>query len=112
MVKFMTLDYKKIGNRIRQARLKMNISQKDLAGLTNFSLTHIKNIESGNTKLSLPALIQISNALSITADEILCDNIKEVTAPFKNEINDILSDCDGYQLKVISATIKTLKENL
>ena len=108
----MVPDYIEIGKRIRNARLKAKLSQQKLADLANFSLTHIHNIENGNAKLSLPALLSIANALSVSADQLLCDNLIECKEPYLNEIQELLSQCDSYQLRVIETTIKALKESL
>ena len=57
------VDYKKIGERVREARLKKNLKQSQLAELVDCSNNHISHIEIGQTKLSLPLLLQISHAL-------------------------------------------------
>lgn len=70
-----TLDYVAIGKRIRAARKKRKWSIDKLALLSNISRPHMGHIETGATKLSLPALIAIANALEVTADELLCDSL-------------------------------------
>ena len=69
------IDYDAIGLRIKIARLKAKKTQETLANETGLSATHISNIETGNTKLSLPTIIAIANALSVSVDELLCDNV-------------------------------------
>lgn len=51
------VDYKKIGERVREARLKKNLNQSQLAELVDCSNNHISHIEIGQTKLSLPLLL-------------------------------------------------------
>ena len=70
-------DYKAIGNRIKQARKRQKITQKKLAEMTDLSTSHMSHIESGKTKVSLPSLIQIANALHTTVDSLLHDNIRQ-----------------------------------
>ena len=41
----------------------------------NLTREQYSNIETGNTKLSLPTIVQIANALSVTVDKLLCDNV-------------------------------------
>ena len=60
----MLVDYDAIGMRIKIARIRARISQETLAERTNFSTTHISNIETGNTKLSLPAIDRKSTRLN------------------------------------------------
>ena len=52
----MELDYKAIGKRIKIARIKADLTQEALAEKASLSTTHMSNIETGNSKLSLPAM--------------------------------------------------------
>ena len=47
----MELDYKAIGQNIREHRRKSGLNQKELAELVNLSPQHISHIETGHTKL-------------------------------------------------------------
>ena len=64
------IDYKKLGNRIKEARLTANITQETLAELVDLSITHISNIENGHAKVSLPALFDIAVVLSTSIDAL------------------------------------------
>lgn len=79
----MVVDYHAIGRRVKAARLKCGITQEVLAERTGLSLPHISNIETGNTKLSLPAMIHVANALSVSVDTLLCDNVKQAKVVFE-----------------------------
>ncbi len=111
----MTIDYKAIGKRIRIARIKSAITQEILAEKVSLSPTHISNIETGNTKLSLPTIIHIANALSVSVDELLCDNIICAKAVFKQELKDIVDDCSEYEIRflvdMLYATKNALRKN-
>ena len=72
----MALDYKAIGRRIRFARMSRQLTQEKLSELTDISREHISHIESGSTKLSLPAIVNIANALDTSVDYFLYDNVK------------------------------------
>lgn len=104
--------YQFIGSRIREIRLKKNMSQEKLAESANFSVTHVSHIETGSTKLSVMALIKIANALEVNADMILCDCILHSGKTFKNEIAHLVDDCDERQLRIIADMTKTLKMTL
>ena len=60
------IDYSAIGRRIKTARLSCGMTQEKLAEQTGLSLPHISNIETGHTKLSLPTMVEIANALSVS----------------------------------------------
>ena len=67
----MVIDYDAIGLRIKIARIKAKITQESLAKQIALSPTHVSNIETGNTKLSLPTMINIANVLAVSVDDLL-----------------------------------------
>lgn len=108
----MEIDYKLIGKRIREERISQNLSQQTLAEIANLSPTNISHIERGATKLSLPSLISIANALAVSTDFLLCDSLIDADSVYINEITDLLVDCDSRDLRLVSDIIKTVKESL
>ena len=89
----MELDYQAIGIRIRRLRKAQRLTQQALAEISNQEPSNISHIERGATKLSLPTIVNIANALGVTVDELLCDSLIESKAIFEREATDILSDC-------------------
>ena len=75
----MELDYKAIGKRIKIARIKADLTQEKLSEIVGVSPTHLSNIETGTTRVSLNTIINIANALHITSDDLLCDNAVSYT---------------------------------
>ena len=69
------LDYNAIGYRIKITRLKYKLTQEKLSEICDITPQHLSNIENGNTKVSLPTLIKIANALNVTVDYLLVDVI-------------------------------------
>lgn len=65
----MELDYRSIGRRIKIARIKADLTQEALAERVPLSTTHMSNIETGSSKLSLPTIVALANALSVSVDE-------------------------------------------
>jgi len=108
----MELDYKAIGIRIRRFRKARGLTQQALAELSDQEPSNISHIERGTTKLSLPTIVNIANALEITVDDILCDSLEMAKAPYEREASDILSDCSHAEQKIIVSTMRSLKENL
>ena len=104
------MDYYKIGQRIRRYRKAVCMSQEQLAERVNISVTHMSHIETGNTKLSLPVLVDISKALEVRTDELLFDSPspKEISM---TELNSILETCTSEQLCVIVETVKAIKNS-
>ena len=53
----------------------------------------MSHIESGKTKVSLPSLISIANALHTTVDSLLHENIEATYDAFDKDFKDLLEDC-------------------
>ena len=108
----MDLNYCDIGLRIKNERHKQNLSQERLAELAELSITHTSHIETGNTKVSLPTLVKIANALSVTLDDLVCESIIKAKDVFEDEITQEAKDCDDYEIRIIADTLKALKATL
>ena len=108
----MVVDYHAIGRRVKAARLRCGITQEVLAERTGLSLPNISNIETGNTKLSLPAMIHVANALSVSVDTLLCDNVKQAKVVFEAELQQLLSDCTTEEMRVLVEFLKATKRAL
>lgn len=73
------VDYKQIGTRIRQARLRAELSQEKLgkeAG--NLSPTAISLYEQGERRVSLEVLSAIAKALDVTLEELVQGYAEEI----------------------------------
>ena len=108
----MDIDYKAIGMRIRRFRKDKGITQQVLAELSDQEPSNISHIERGATKLGLPTIINIANALGVTVDDILCDSGCKSVIPYENEMLSIISDCTHAELKVLTENARSLKEIL
>lgn len=73
----MFLNYYQIGQKIRKYRKAMGMSQEQLAEQVRISTTHMSHIETGNTKLSLPVLVDIAKTLEVRTDDLLFDSPSE-----------------------------------
>lgn len=109
---FMEINYKDIGIRIKQERFNQNITQEKLAEISGISVTHMSNIENANTKLSLPVLVNIANALNCNANIILFGNTNSNLNASLSMISKILSDCSSEERIIIIDTIQALKNSL
>lgn len=108
----MELDYKAIGKRVKIARIKADMTQERLAELAGISPTHMSNIETGTTRVSLSAIVNLANALSVTSDDLLCDSIIKAKVQFEQDIAGVLQDCDEYEIRMIRDMAQALKETL
>lgn len=105
------MDYEKIGIRVRLFRQKKGLSQEQLAELVDISVTHMSHIETGNTKLSLPVFVALSNALNIRTDELLHDPIPEHSSVLR-EITSVIGACTPQQARCIADIVKAVKHSI
>ncbi|MBR6235077.1 MAG: helix-turn-helix domain-containing protein [Spirochaetales bacterium] len=108
----MGLDYKSIGLRIRKYRLRSGKSQEQLAEMAGLSRSHISYIENGRKAVSLEALVDISNALEVSADEFLVDNMDFTKSLNDNDASYILLDCSPQESEIITRNMRSLRETL
>ncbi len=108
----MELDYKAIGKRIKIARIKVDLTQEKLAEMIELSPTHLSNIETGTTRVSLSTIISLANALSVSVDDLLCDSVIKSKVQFEKDIKDILRDCDDYEIRIIKDMMESMKATL
>lgn len=104
------INYKAIGQRIKIARIKKGKTQESVADIIDITPSHMSNIETGKTKLSLPTLIAIANALSVSVDTLLCDNVLTSKVVFEKEAKEIFKDCDEYEVRFLVDLLKSAKE--
>ena len=109
------LDYKMIGQRIRAERNKKGWQQAELAFRAGMTAAHLSHIETAQTKLALPTIVKIANALSVSVDELLCDSLEQTQHVYDKRIAEELKDCDNGELQafleIIQSTKKVLRKN-
>lgn len=79
---------------------------------TGVSATHMSHIKTGNTKLSLPVLVNIAEALSVQTDALLYDTPRFSKTVASEHIQNLLDSCTTEQLYVIIDTLEALKVSL
>ncbi|MBO6244443.1 MAG: helix-turn-helix transcriptional regulator, partial [Clostridia bacterium] len=92
-----TVDYENVGNKIRERRNFLKVTQENLANDINVSASFISDIENGRRKMSLETMIKISIALKTSLDYFVLDNVKDVKLKNKikfDELKNILGTVD------------------
>lgn len=102
------MNYCEIGKRIRQYRNAKRLSQEELAEKINISTTHMSHIETGNTKLSLPVLVDLSIVLGVHTDDLLFDHPHERNVAL-DDLSDVLDACTPLQIRIIADMARALK---
>lgn len=105
-------DYKALGKRIRIARINADMTQDRLSTMLEMSLSHMSNIETGSTRISLTALVSIANALGVTVDDLLYDSIVHARPQLERDIQQIVDSCDDYELRVVKDVTQSVVDAL
>lgn len=99
-----SVNQKAIGQRIKRAREKKQLTQEQLAELVDLSPMHISVIERGAKPPKLETLINIANALGVSTDTLLQDVIDNHIKAVSSEAADLLEQLSSEeQRRVLSA---------
>jgi transcriptional regulator with XRE-family HTH domain len=105
-------DYNLIGRRIKERRRALKQTQENLAEAAGIGIQHMSKTENGRTKLSLPCLIALANALNVTVDYLLMDNIRLSKHDVILDAESVFSDCTPSEIFIIKQTLTVLKHSL
>lgn len=102
------MKFDQLGKNIRAVRRKRRMSQETLSEAAGLSPTYLGCIERGEKTPSLESFINIANALNVSADVLLYDQLKsgyEVKSSLLTERIEKLSEGDQ---KMIYDVVETL----
>ena len=102
----MAIDYEALGKRISNARKQIGITQEALGEQLNMTRKHISVIE---TAINRPTLVDIANALNVSADDLLVDSLTHSASTADSEIHRLLLDCNTTEQEILTRTVKELK---
>ena len=89
------MDYKRLGKRIREERLKLKLTQAQLAEDIDISDTYMGAIERGERSLTLDTLVRLVNRLGVTIDYMLSDAVSDSDSNIMEQMKQIM---DGHPL--------------
>ena len=105
----MNVNFKLIGKRIQEVRKQQEMTQAELAALTDMSDSYISYIETAKKQASLESLVRISNALGITVDELLSGNQLHNPTDYQTDIDLLMEDCSLLERRFIYELISVAK---
>lgn len=105
----MEIEYKDLGERIKQARKQAGLSQVELADLTKISYSHMSDIETGKKKIGLDKFMRICESLDVSADSLLRINTHSVGYIQTAEVEELLSECSSDQRQALIRILKEIK---
>ncbi|WP_304509778.1 helix-turn-helix domain-containing protein [Anaerotignum sp.] len=69
------MDCTALGKRIREERLKLNLTQENLAEDVSLTPAYIGQVERGERNITLEKLIDVVNRLGVSLDYLLSDSV-------------------------------------
>jgi len=111
----MPLNYVLIGKRIKKVRISKGLSQSALAEVADVSPQTVSYIETGLTCPNLDTFVALANALSVTADELIGENLLKcrTTGTFADkEVLEIFQNCSAYERRILLDNARHLKKLL
>ena len=88
-----------LGKRIKEARKNLKLTQEALAEKTKISNVYLGEIERGTKIPSVPVLVDLIEALEVSADYLLLDSLNSANVIVNNEITEKLSKLTPKQRK-------------
>lgn len=90
------VDYKRLGERIREERLSLHLTQAQLAEAIDISDTYMGAIERGERGLSLDTLVMLAERLGVTVDFLLADSVPDTDSNILEQFKQLM---DGQPLE-------------
>ena len=106
------MDSKTLGNRIREARTQKLHTQQKLAEMAGISQMYLGEIERGTKMPSLRSFIKIIEALDLSADYVLRDELSSGERYIYDEIAEKLKNLSPQQRKAASEILDAYIRNL
>lgn len=103
------IDYKLIGNCVREERLKYNLTQEKLAENVGISASYLGLVERGERILSVETLVRLSIALNVSTDTLLkatLDNVERDT--FSLQFALLTNGLDDLQKLMVLDVVKAM----
>lgn len=84
------MNYKRLGERIREERRRLNLTQAQLAEAIDISDTYMGAIERGERSLTLDTLVRLVNRLGVTIDYLLSDSVSDNDSNIMEQFKQIV----------------------
>lgn len=87
------------GQRLREQRLKQNLTLEQLAEKANLSPNYVGMVERGLKEPGLATIVKLLNGLNVSADTLLCDLVPSASHVTDDEISKRLEGLTPMQKK-------------
>lgn len=101
------MDCANLGKRIKSAREQCGYTQEQLAEIVGLSPMHISVIERGVKPPKLDTFLRIANALKVSADQLLQDELNNIGKTVTTEISMLVQDLPKHEQQLIAHCIQS-----
>ena len=102
------MDYIHLGKRIKEERLKLNLTQSQLAEDIDISDSYMSYIERGEKSLSLETLISLTNRLGVSVDYLLQDSVSSTDDTIIGQFRCLIQDKSSTEKQMAIDVVKTM----
>lgn len=106
-----TVDYIKIGERIRKQRKSLGLTQEKLANELHITSFYLSKIENGKVSATLETLAEIAYKLEIDLSSLITGTSKLEEQTYIDELHSICSKATQKQLDLIIKLAKAVIED-
>lgn len=100
------MNYRKLGERIREERLRLHLTQAQLAEAIDISDTYMGAIERGERSLTLDTLVRLVTRLGVTVDYMLADSVTGSDTAIIDQFKQII---DGQPIERKQMALNVLR---
>lgn len=97
----MEIDYKVIGQRIKEARKARGWSQDKLSEVMDVTVVYISRVERGRSEINLKRLVQISEVLGVGIEYLISGTIVGDKRYLDKDLYEILTSCTPKKQRLI-----------
>lgn len=102
------MDYRMLGKRIREERLRLNLTQEQLSEDIEISTAYLGQIERGERSLTLDKLVKLANRLGVTVDYLLLDSVSISPDNQTDRILQLLQDKTTEEKEMAFQVLNTI----
>jgi transcriptional regulator with XRE-family HTH domain len=103
--------FKYLGQRIREERTKLRLTQEQLAEAAEVNESYIGQVERGEKNPSLETVVSIANSLGVTVDYLLQEEVKVRPNGLLDELMAVARDRGPDELRLILNICKMIGEH-
>ncbi len=106
---------KRFGNRFKECRERLGLTQQQLSEITKLPVTYISLVERGERFPRFEKLVILLNGLGASADEVFCDfvegSMERYSAETFGQLNDLPLEARSNIMEIVHILIRQAQDN-